>query len=216
MNPIVSGVKKFQREVYPDMQPLFGELAKKQEPKVLFITCSDSRVDPALITQTPPGSLFMVQNAGNIVPPHGSPFEGTAASIEYAVSVLNVEHIVVCGHKFCGAMAALLDNPAPGEIPAVIRHWISYADTARAIVEAEAGGLSREDRLKRCIERNVQVQLSHLKTLPSVAAKLAANKLTLHGWVYNLETGGIDVCPDNAKEFVAFDEAYSETLLAHT
>ncbi len=208
---VIRGVKKFQTEIYPVKQELFQSLAKKQDPKILFITCSDSRIDPSLITQTEPGSLFLIHNAGNLVPPHGTPYGGTGASIEYAITVLNVEHIIVCGHSMCGAMSALLDERKLENIP-IIRNWITYAEGTRAIIEAEAGDLSEEERLHRCVERNVEVQLTHLKTLPSVAAGLTTGRITLHGWVYHIETGTIDVYSTNSKSFISFDEEYSGLL----
>lgn len=211
INSILLGVKKFQKEVYPSKQPLFKSLALQQQPKVLFITCSDSRLDPSLITQTDPGSMFVVQNAGNIIPPHGTPYGGTGASIEYAVTVLNVQHIIVCGHSRCGAMAALLDESKLTGIP-IIKQWVSYADTTRAIIEAEAGNLSEDERLHRCVEQNVQVQIKHLETFPSVAARLTSGKLTIHGWSYQIETGDIDVYDAESEMFVPFDTAYTIPL----
>lgn len=208
---VVLGVKRFQNEVYPDKQELFKSLAKEQQPKILFITCSDSRIDASLITQTDPGSMFLIQNAGNIIPPHGTPYGGTGASIEYAITVLNVQHIIICGHSTCGAMTALLDESKLVDIP-ILRQWISYAETTRAIIEAEAGDLSQDERLHRCVERNIQVQIRHLKTFPSVASRLALGQLTLHGWFYHIETGEIDVYDSTIDTFVPFDTAYASHL----
>jgi carbonic anhydrase len=211
---IISGVRKFQNHIYPEKQGLFKSLARTQDPKTLFVTCSDSRIDPSLITQTDPGSLFLIHNAGNIIPPHGTPFGGTGASIEYAITVLNVEHIIVCGHSFCGAMGTLLNDSALDSVPPIIKQWISYAEATRAIIDAEAGGLSEDERLHRCVARNVQVQISHLKTFPSVAARLTLGTLTLHGWFYHIETGEIDVYDPEAKAFIPFDQAYGVSVSA--
>lgn len=206
---IIEGVRKFQSEAYSHKQSLFQELAKKQEPKVLLVTCSDSRVDPSLITQTDPGSLFLVQNAGNIIPPYGTPYGGTGASIEYAVTVLGVEHIIVCGHSSCGAMSALLDDKVLESAPPIIKQWVSYAETTRAIVDVEAKNLDKLERLNHAIARNVQVQIRHLKTFPSVAAKLAVGQLTIHGWVYQIESGNVDVYDPASEGFVPFERAYA-------
>jgi carbonic anhydrase len=207
INAVIRGVKKFQQDIYPEKQALFTSLAQQQQPKILFITCSDSRVDPSLITQTDPGSMFLINNAGNIIPPHGTPYGGTGASIEYAVSVLKVEHIILCGHSQCGAMKALLADPTVDDIP-IIRQWISYAESTRAIIDAEGGNLTDDERLERCIEQNVRVQLSHLKTIPSVAAGSATGKLTLHGWVYHIESGEIDVYNSASRSFIPLEQAY--------
>lgn len=206
---IISGVKNFQRDDYPKMQELFSDLARGQKPGVLFITCSDSRIVPALITQMNPGSMFEIQNAGNIIPPYGSPYGGTGASIEYAVSILNVEHVIVCGHSSCGAMSALLDDNLRKSVSPIIGQWLSYADATRAIIDEEAGNLSDSERLHRCVELNVQVQVRNLKTIPSVAARLATGKLTIHGWYYDVGTGGVDVYDPGSDTFIPFEQAYS-------
>jgi carbonic anhydrase len=211
---VIAGVKKFQDSVYPEKESLFKALARKQDPKILFITCSDSRIDPSLITQTDPGSLFVLHNAGNIIPPHGTPYGGTGASIEYALTLLNVEHVILCGHSFCGAMTALLDDSKISTVPPIIKQWITYAETTRAIIDVEANHLSEEERLHLCVERNIQVQMRHLKTFPSVATKLALGKLTLHGWFYHIETGEIDVYDPDAEKFIPFSKAYAASLAA--
>lgn len=215
MEQVILGVKKFQQEIYPEKHALFESLAKRQNPEILFITCSDSRIDPSLITQTEPGSMFMIQNLGNIIPPYGTPYGGTGASIEYAVTVLNVRHIIVCGHTCCGAMSALLDARLARDIP-VIRQWISYADSTLAIVQAAAGQLrTQEERMSFCIEQNVNVQMTHLKTIPSVAARLSSGQISVHGWVYHIETGSVDVFSTDAGKFVSFEQAYPAPVLVY-
>lgn len=204
---IAQGVKHFQKEIYPEKQPLFKSLAQTQQPKTLFITCSDSRIDPAMITQTDPGDMFLIHNAGNIVPPHGAAYGGTGASIEYAVSALNVEHVIVCGHSSCGAMTALLHEGSLDGLPAV-KHWLSFAESTKAILDVAPKALNEEERIEYCIHMNIPVQLAHLKTLPSVAAKLIQNKISLHGWVYHIESGEIEVYSPENNTFIPFDEAY--------
>src|SRR5690606_17077519 len=110
MDQVVSGCASFTRNIFPKHRELFAELANGQRPEAVFITCADSRIDPNLVTQTRPGDLFIIRNAGNIVPPHTRQAGGVTASIEYGVAVLNVGHIVVCGHTHCGAMGGAL-NP---------------------------------------------------------------------------------------------------------
>ena len=204
---IARGVYKFQKDVYHEKKQLFKALAKDQYPKILFITCSDSRIDPALITQTEPGDMFLIHNAGNIVPPHGAAYGGTGASIEYAVSVLNVEHIIVCGHSSCGAMSALLNIDSLETLPAV-KHWLSFAEATRAILQANFKGHNEVERLDSCVKMNIPVQLGHLKTLPSVASRLIQGEIAIHGWLYHIETGKIDVYQALDNTFVSFEEAY--------
>lgn len=204
---VAYGVEHFQKEVFAEKQSLFRELAKGQQPKVMFITCSDSRIDPSLITQTDPGDMFLIHNAGNIIPPHGAAHGGIGATIEYAVSVLNVEHIIVCGHSDCGAMTALLNLQTLESLP-IVKHWLSFAEATRAILDAETEELSAQERLDRCVRMNIPVQLDHLKTLPSVAARLYQGAISLHGWVYHIETGEIEVYNADTQSFIPFQEAY--------
>jgi len=209
---IARGVYTFQNDIYPEKRQLFKSLASAQYPKIMFITCSDSRIDPALITQTEPGDMFLIHNAGNIVPPHGAAYGGTGASIEYAVSVLNVEHIIVCGHSTCGAMSALLRMDSLDALPAV-KHWLSFAEATRAILHASFKGQDEDERLDSCIKMNIPVQLGHLKTLPSVASKLIQGEISIHGWLYHIETGEIDVYNSDDNTFVPFKEAYPLNLV---
>jgi carbonic anhydrase len=211
---IVEGVYQFQNSTYLEKQSLFQSLANAQQPKVLFITCSDSRIDPALLTQTQPGDMFCIQNAGNIVPPHGAAEGGVGASIEYAVSVLKVEHIIVCGHSSCGAMRALLHPETVEELPA-IKRWLSYAQGTKALLTAKTEEMSQNDaeneekQIAYCTKLNVPVQLAHLRTLPAVAVQLSQKKIKLHGWVYHIESGEIDVYQPDEDAFLPFGAAYS-------
>ena len=117
----------FSGQVFPIHQSKFEELASGQRPPTLFITCSDSRIVPELLTQTEPGDLFVLRNAGNLVPPYSAPLSGEAATIEYAVKVLKVEHIVVCGHSHCGAITGLLRPETLKDLPAVAE-WLAHAE----------------------------------------------------------------------------------------
>ena len=131
MDHVISGVAKFQKEVYPNKKATFQKLANGQNPEVLFITCSDSRIDPNLVTQTDPGELFICRNAGNIVPPHSNQTGGMTASIEFAVAALGVSHIVVCGHTDCGAMKGAIKPEGLDALPHV-KEWLSPSQETRA------------------------------------------------------------------------------------
>ena len=137
MQKIIEGFLKFQKEVYPHQKQLFEQLATGQSPKALIVTCSDSRVVPELLTQQEPGDLFVIRNAGNIVPSYGPEPGGVSATVEYAVSVLKVSNIVICGHSNCGAMAAITSEQPLDKLPAVA-HWLRHADAAKAIVAAQS------------------------------------------------------------------------------
>lgn len=189
MKKLIEGVLRFQNEFYPQHRELYQDLANGQSPRWLLITCSDSRVVPNLMAQVGPGELFICRNAGNIVPAHGESSGGVAATIEYAVQVLGVMHIIVCGHSDCGAMRAVLHPEKVAELPAVAR-WIAYGDRARAVVLETLPDAPEEQKLEALTQENVLAQLDNLRTLPSVAAKLRAGALEIHGWTYDIRSGG--------------------------
>ena len=211
MEKVVSGILKFQEKEFEERKALFAELASGQSPEVLFITCADSRIDPNLVTQTEPGDLFICRNAGNIVPPHMKVAGGVTASIEFGVAVLGVKDIVVCGHTDCGAMKGALNPAAVADLP----HVANWLDNTRAAVEVgrAKGCASGKEELHAVTEQNVLLQLQHLRTHPSVAARLWNGEISLHGWVYEIETGDVN-CYDEARdEFIPLEERYA-TLLA--
>lgn len=190
MQKLLNGLHKFQREVFPRHQTLFEELSGGQSPEVLFITCADSRIDPCLITQTQPGELFICRNAGNMVPAFGERSGGVSATIEYAVLALNVEHIIVCGHSDCGAMRALL-HPEKVQKMQTVASWLEYGRSARMVVDESYSHLEGKDLLRAVTEQNVIAQLNHLRTHPSVAARLQQGTLSLHGWYYDIPVGNV-------------------------
>lgn len=202
MEKILQGVAKYHRNVLPTMKHELVRLAnKKQKPIALFITCSDSRLHPNLFTQTDPGDLFLLRNAGNIVPPYGVSNSGEAATIEYAVSVLGVKNIIICGHSRCGAMAALLNADNYKDYPAV-NSWFLNAEATRRIVQHKHSQRNTAKQELNAAQENVLVQLSNLRTHPCVAARLAVGEVRLHGWLYRLETGEIFAYSTDAAEFV--------------
>ncbi len=190
MQKLIQGIHKFQQQNFRPLQGLYEQLAKGQSPETLFITCSDSRIDPNLLTRSKPGELFIMRNAGNIVPAHGSPAGGEAATIEFAVAGLGVKDIIVCGHSHCGAMNGLLQPETVKSLPAVAA-WLTYAETTRRIVQENYSHLTGEPLLTATVEENVLMQLENLRTLPSVASRLVKGDLHLHGWVYKIESGEV-------------------------
>ncbi|MGO4763671.1 carbonic anhydrase [Cupriavidus sp. 2KB_3] len=189
MKEIIEGFLKFQREVFPARAALFKKLATAQNPTALFVTCSDSRVVPELVTQREPGDIFVIRNAGNIVPSHSGEPGGVSATVEYAVAVLGVTDVVICGHSDCGAMTAIATNKDLTHLPAVAS-WLRHADAAKAVSCAQKHG-SPAEALDSMVRENVVAQLANIRTHPSVALGLANGTLKLHGWVYDIETGGI-------------------------
>jgi carbonic anhydrase len=208
MQKLVEGIHRFQTDVFCQKEKFFQRLADGQQPLALFITCSDSRIDPNLLTQTQPGELFIMRNAGNIVPPYSSNSSGSsgeAASIEFAVSLLGVRDIIICGHSHCGAMSALLRPELADGLPAV-RSWLEYAEATRRIIDENYKHISEPcARLTAAIEENVLVQLENLRTHPVVLAALARKQVTLHGWVYKIETGQVFAYNAESGQFESLD-----------
>ena len=211
MPNFAAGVVRFQNEVFPQKKELFEKLSQGQSPEALFITCSDSRIETAMITQTDPGELFICRNAGNIVPPHVTHTGGMTASIEFAVAALQVPHIVVCGHTECGAMKGAMNPEGLDSLPHV-KEWLSYSKAAVDVVEQIAGDADEDQRMRLLLEQNVILQLNHLKTHPSVAARLAKGDLTLHGWVYDIKTGGVCAYDESNNKFESVEERYASEI----
>lgn len=187
---IVEGFHRFRTEVFPQQKDFYRALASGQRPRAMFITCADSRIVPELITQSSPGDLFVTRNVGNVVPPYGQINGGVSTAIEYAVAALGVHHIIVCGHSDCGAMKAVLDPPTLKSMPTV-KAWLRHAEVAKIVMQENRCSCAGREPLEVLTEENVVAQLDHLRTHPSVAARLASGQLFIHGWVYSIETAEI-------------------------
>jgi carbonic anhydrase len=200
MQDIIAGIRTFQRDVYPQYRELFEKLAAGQSPEALVITCSDSRVDPFLLTQAQPGQLFVLRNAGNLVPKYDGFVGGVTATIEFAVVGLRVPNIIVCGHSGCGAIMGLL-HPETLEIMPHVRNWLDHHAQAVRDVLAQAGRLGGPDEMAQAVDANVLVQLENLRSHPSVAEALDAGRITLHGWVYDIASGEVRAYNETWKQF---------------
>lgn len=205
MRNLVEGIHRFRNTVFDEHKELFEQLYEGQAPSTLFITCSDSRIVPNLFTQTGPGELFTLRNAGNIVPPYGASNGGESPTIEYAVGVLNVQHIVVCGHSRCGAVQALLNPQSVAKMPAIAA-WLNQAEATRRIVSENYADLTGDAQLNVAIQENVLVQVENLETHPSVRAKLGRGELTIHAWVYKIETGQVFAYSTAEKRFLLMSD----------
>jgi len=188
MDSIRKGVITFQRYVFPQHKALFSSLAQGQTPKALFITCADSRIDPTLITHSDPGHLFVDRNAGNFMPPFRGENASEAAGLEYALKVLKIPNIIICGHSDCGAMKAIWHPETADSLPSVKR-WLRNGSLARKQVMAMK--LAEEEQLAAITERNVVNQLEHLRSYPVVQDCLQAGTLRIAGWVYDIEHGKV-------------------------
>jgi carbonic anhydrase len=186
---ILSGIER-SRGYYEQSRPLFQKLlAEGQAPQVLWIGCSDSRIVPELIAGAEPGDLFVMRNVANIVPPYGTGQTSSGAAIEYAIRHLHVPHAVICGHTDCGGIKALGSRLDLSREPHVVQ-WIEHARPAATRVEA--AGVPEEARHLAIVRANVLLQMDNLRSYDAVRVALRDGKLTLHGWVYHLETGEIE------------------------
>ena len=200
MQKLIAGHIRFHREAFPERRDHFHLLAEIQAPQYLFITCSDSRIVPDLILQTEPGDIFISRSIGNVVPVSGNDVDGVTATIEYAVEVLKVKHIILCGHSDCGALKAALNRKSLEKLPKASRwlHHVEGAFTHRQPLRPEEG---EHAELTSIIRGNIVAQLINLRAQPSVAKALAHNALEVHGWYYDILTGRIEQYDEQQRKF---------------
>jgi len=205
MQRLIEGVHQFHKNEFGRYSALFRKLSKEgQNPHTLFITCADSRVLAELVTQSKPGDLFVVKNIGNIVPPASAvgSTNSTAAAIEFAVAVLRVNDIVVCGHSQCGAMTALLDPPSTNDATPHLTQWLKLANPVREILERDYASLTNpEHRATAAAEENVLFALENLHTYPCVQTRLADGSLSLHGWFFKIATAELFAFDPESRQF---------------
>jgi carbonic anhydrase len=211
MQKLVQGIHHFQAAAFgPRHRPLGDE---PQRPLALFITCSDSRIQPDLMLGCDPGDVFIMRNAGNLIPPHGAPAGGEAATIEYAVAALRVPNIIVCGHSRCGAMKALLQPADLDGLPRMTQ-WLTHAEATRQIIHAQYGRLTDGPLWTAAAEENVLVQIENLRTHPTVAAGLASGTVKLHGWMFKMETGQVFAYDPPRGQFLPLADAGADAAPA--
>jgi carbonic anhydrase len=201
MDRLIEGHKRFLAEVFPARRNQFHLLAESQAPEVLFITCSDSRIVPDLILGTGPGDLFISRAIGNVVPVMSSDMDGTTATIEYAVEVLKVPHVIVCGHSDCGAMKAALDRKGLEHLPKAGR-WLQHVEAAFTHRQPGNPADGEHAELASLIRGNVVAQLLNLKSQPAVARAMAHGAISVHGWYYDILSGRIESYDEQARAFV--------------
>jgi carbonic anhydrase len=206
LEKLKDGIRKFRAEVYCANAEAYRKAASEpQTPHTLVIACADSRVDVETITSSGPGDVFVTRNIGNMVPAYGQAVGSVTAVIEYAVSALRVQHIVVCGHSDCGAMKALL-KPDSSRLMSTVRSWLMHGETALSV----APTIQEQDGrvlLTVLTEQNIMLQLAHLRTHPSVAGAIARGTLTISGWLYDIGSGEVWVTEDASERFVVVTDA---------
>ncbi len=201
---IIQGHEEFQAIKFAKNEERFKTLVEKgQNPKALFIGCSDSRVMPELITSAKPGDLFITRNIGNFVAPFNPDvdYHATASAIEYAVSVLEVSDIIVCGHSECGAIAALFKDIEPNEENLHTIKWLELGESAKRSSLLSHKGRPHQEILDHTERISVIFQLENLLTYPAVKRRVEEGNLFLHGWHYNIKNGKIEYYDEEAYEF---------------
>lgn len=201
---MIAGFARFRSRYFEQPQPLFKQLAQSgQSPKVMVVACCDSRVDPAIITDSDPGDLFVVRNVANLVPPHetGGGYHGTSAALEFAVRILDVKHIIVLGHGHCGGIGALLDGlPADPSSGQFISSWMTIAAEARKRVMASLSGAARTVQERACEHAAIEMSLQNLRTFPWIHERVESGTLQLHGWYFDIDQGALlHYNPDSAQ-----------------
>lgn len=199
---MIAGLNDFHDNYFTTHREMFENLSHGQSPEVLFITCSDSRIDPCLITQSQPGELFVIRNIGNMIPAYGISNSAEAAGIEYAVQTLNIKDIVICGHSHCGAMKGLLQIGSLAQQMPLVYDWLKHhGEATRRLVLDNYQHCSGDKLLKITIEQNVLTQIENLETYPVIRSRLHSGKLTLHAWIYEIETGEVFAYDANTGKF---------------
>ncbi|MFZ3101169.1 MAG: carbonic anhydrase [Desulfitobacteriaceae bacterium] len=203
MQSLLDGLIRFRKQDFEEHKSLFNKLKSFQEPHTLFIACSDSRVVPDLITKTLPGELFVIRNIANLVPPYRETKEyvATTSGIEYAINILKVKNIVVCGHSNCGGCASMyLPNEVLDEIPHT-KKWLELAHSVkeRALKELEGNDENIKEWLTEQI--NIIEQMKHLLTYPTIKDKFNKKEINIYGWYYIIETGEVFIFNNEKREF---------------
>ena len=191
---LTRGFMEFRNGTFVSQRAQFEQLALEQRPRVMMIACSDSRVDPAILTNAEPGDVFMVRNVANLVPPClvDRAQHGISAALQFGVTALGVEHIVVFGHVDCGGIYALLTgDPAIGEEHAFIHRWLHIADEARRRTLVMARGRPLEIQLRILEREAIKTSLANLLTFPWIEERVVAGRLRLHGWSFDINQGEV-------------------------
>jgi len=200
----IEGYKRFHDSYFANDSELFAELAQGQRPTTLVIACSDSRADPAIVLDSKPGDLFVVRNVANLVPPYekGGGYHGVSAALEFGVCALNVEHIIVLGHRQCGGIKALFEGIPDDMQGEFIIPWVSMAKRAAERVHADHTHTWETDKLCACEMGGIIVSLENLQTFPWIKTRIKEGTLKLHGWYFDIVSGEMSAYDAESLKFV--------------
>ncbi len=189
----IQGFQRFQKQYFCDDSSLFDALKTGQQPKTLVIACIDSRVDPAILTGCSPGELLVVRNVANLVPPYcpDGGTHGVSAALEFAVTVLQVEHIIILGHSCCGGIKTLMTHQDAEECTGFLDAWVHIAEKARKQTKCALHKASEDQQHQSCEQASILVSLDNLLTFPWIQSRVEEGRLFLHGWYFDLRTGDL-------------------------
>lgn len=217
--PVLQGALKYAKEhqefralYYKEHEKEFLRLVKEgQNPQVLMVSCSDSRLVSDLIIGTRPGTAFVIRNAGNFVPAYDPDVvDGTAATIQYGVEVLNIKHIIVCGHSHCGAIKGLFENIDPKKL-GLLKGWLEWGESAKRMTLLTLNPTATPAEKYQLAEHlSVIYQLEHLMSYPFIKARVKKEELVLHGWYYDIENGQIEYYDPEKYTFVSLNSILNE------
>lgn len=201
----IAGFKQFQRSYFGKDRPLFDQLKQRQQPRAMIISCCDSRVDPAILTSSEPGDLFVVRNVANLVPPceTGGGHHGVSAALEFGVCSLGVEHIIVLGHSQCGGIRALMEDSYGSGEGGFIANWMDIAAPAREKIRKELPHKSIELQSHACEQAAILQSLENLLTFPWIAQRVNKGTLSLHGWYFDISQGELLGYDANRQMFIS-------------
>lgn len=199
---MAAGFRRFHERTFLKEGSIYSRLAEGQSPKTLIIGCSDSRVDPAILTSASPGEIFVVRNVANLVPPFESAsvgFHGVSAAIEFAIVNLKVENVVILGHRQCGGIAALMTGQHKKE--SFLWQWMSIAETVKKQVLRENEGASTDHLCRSCEKGSIVNSMNNLRTFPFVRDAIQERNLIILGIYFDLEKGELLEYDDESKDF---------------
>ena len=205
VNKLLAGFRRFRAGYFEANRETYQRLAHGQQPHALIVSCCDARVDPAIITDSDPGDLFIVRNVANIVPPfeEAGAYHGTSAALEFGVCNLGVPHVIVLGHARCGGIRSLMEGASGCSGGTFIGAWVKIAAPARAKVLKELAGAPPAVQTRACEMEAILVSLANLMTFPWVRERVENGQLRLHGWYYDIEAGELSVYAPESGAFVA-------------
>ena len=197
-----NGYSKFMKEYFRENKELFASLSKNQKPETMILTCSDSRIDPALLLDAHPGELFIIRNIGNVAPPYMPSKGSTQAAIEYAVNVLHIKRIVILGHSNCGACAHMYHEYKENEVKLThVEQWLNYIVPAKGAAMLEVHANTKKNIFELTEKHNIIISLQRLMEYPYIQSDLIHDKLELEGWWYDIGTGSVEMYNFNTRHF---------------